>query len=128
MNINKINSNSFGYSTQLSRLYKKGKLPSVKVGLYGMPLSKKTCSNEHIIPHSLGGKTDSSNIALADRDINSRRGNNDIHNFLTVDLIKQYLLQFVDVVVDGFNGNKYISNLIKTFQNIGFDINKNILQ
>lgn len=128
MNVDKIDYNSFGYSTQLSRLYKKGKLPTVKVGLYGIPLTKKNCSNEHIIPHSLGGKTNPTNIALADRDINSRRGNNDIHNFLTLDLIKQYLIQFINVTVDGFNGNKYIHGLIKTFQSMGFDINKNILQ
>lgn len=127
MNVNRVNSNSpsFGYTTILSKLYKKGKLPTVKYGLYKQKLTPKNCSNEHLIPHSKGGKTDLTNIALADRFINMLRGNGDIKNFLTVDMIKDYLSQFIGVKVKQsgkviFDGNKYIQGIIPTFEKLGF--------
>ena len=127
MRINGISSNeqSFGYSTVLSRLYKKGKLPTVKYGLYGNKLTAKTCSNEHLIPVSLGGRTVLNNIALCDKTANSVRGNKDIQEFLTVDMIKEHLSQYMDVIVKKgkeviFDGNEYIKNIIPTFQKLGF--------
>lgn len=127
MFIRKIDSNqpNFGYTTILSKLYKKGKLPTVKYGLYGKELTLKNCSNEHLIPHSKGGKTDLTNIALADRFVNMSRGNGDIKEFLTIDMIKDYLSQFIDIKVKHsnkilFNGNEYIKNIIPTFEKLGF--------
>lgn len=127
MNIYGINGNqpNFGYTTILSKLYKKGKLPTVKYGLYGKKLTPKNCSNEHLIPHSKGGKTNLTNIALADRFINMLRGNSDIRRYLDVDMIKDYLIQFIDVKVKQsgkiiFDGNEYIKNIIPTFEELGF--------
>lgn len=116
---------SFGYTTVLSKLYKKGKLPTVTHGLYGKKLTPKNCSNEHLIPHSKGGKTDLTNIALADRIINMLRGNGDIKEFLTINMIRDYLSQFIGVKVKQsgkviFNGNEYIKNIIPTFEKLGF--------
>lgn len=127
MFIRKIDSNqpNFGYTTILSKLYKKGKLPTVKHGLYGKELTLENCSNEHLIPHSKGGKTDLTNIALADKFVNMSRGNGDIKEFLTIDMIKGYLSQFIDIKVKHsnkilFNGNEYIKNIIPTFEKLGF--------
>ena len=117
---------SFGYKTVLSNLYKKGKLPTVKYGLYGNRLDIKNCSNEHLLPASLGGTTDLSNIALADRFINTLRGNRDIRLFLTPEMAKAYLSQFVDVVVKysggKFIGNKYIQGVIETLRKLGVEL------
>ena len=120
-----INNTSFGYTTILSKLYKKGKLPSVTHGLYGNKLTSKNCSNEHLIPHSKGGKTDLTNIALADKVANMIRGNSDIKKFLTIDMVKKYLIQFIDIKIKQsnkiiFNGNDYIKNIIPTFEKLGF--------
>ncbi len=128
MNIDKTNNITFGYSTLLSQLYKKGKLPSVQYGLYGQKLTSKTVSNEHLVPHSQGGKTTLNNIALADRFINSRRGSQDIRLFLTKEMILNYLKQFINVKIkEGkkliFSGNQYIKSVLPTFKKLGFDFN-----
>ena len=129
MNIPSVNSSSnqptFGYTTILSKLYKKGKLPSVTHDLYGRELTLKNCSNEHLIPHSKGGKTNLSNIALADKFINMLRGSDDIRDYLTLDMIRKYLAQFIGVKIKHgkeiiFDGNDYIKNLIPTFEKLGF--------
>lgn len=113
---------SFGYSHKLKTLYKQGKLPSVIHGLYQNPLSVDTVSLEHIIPHSKGGPTVLWNLALADTKANNLRSNKNIKEFLTEDMIKKYLDQFTDVVVDGFKGNKYKELLTKTFTKLGFKL------
>lgn len=129
LNINNINNFNnqltFGYTTILSKLYKKGKLPSVTHGLYGRELTLKNCSNEHLIPHSKGGKTKLSNIALADKMVNMLRGNDDIHKYLSLEMIRKYLSQFIGVKVKHgkiiiFDGNDYIQNIIPTFEKLGF--------
>lgn len=127
MEVNKVDNVSFGYKTLLKDLWMKGELPTVKYGLYKKKLTKKNCSNEHLIPHSLGGPTSPSNIALADKFINNARGNKDIRMFLTVEDIKLYLSQFVDVVVKKnkkviFSGNEYIKGIIPTFEKLGFKL------
>ena len=113
---------SFGYSHKLKTLYKQGKLPTVTHGLYLQPLKPDSVSLEHIIPHSKGGPTVLWNLALADQKANALRSNKDIKQFLTEDMIKEYLDQFTDVVVDGFKGNKYKELLTKTFTKLGFKL------
>lgn len=113
---------TFQYSNILKTLYKKGKLPTVKYGLYGKRLTKKTVSLEHLTPHSLGGKTNLDNLALADRFENSKRGNEPLKNFLKVETAKKYLKQFINVIVDGFNGNEYIKKITKTLKKNGIDL------
>ena len=52
MRLEVCNCVSFGYSSPLKTLFKKGKLPSVTKGFYGGTLTKDTVSLEHLKPHS----------------------------------------------------------------------------
>lgn len=88
MKVNEINNISFKYNHPLKTLWKQGKMPQVKIGLYNNKLTKKNVSLEHELPISKGGKSTLDNYALASREANSKRGNDDILDFLTVDMIK----------------------------------------
>ena len=114
-----------GYNSILKDMYKDGKLPSVKVGLYGGRLSKQTVSLEHIKPASKGGSTALKNMALATKDNNRLRGNRDINNYLTKAMLYNYLIQFKDLIIKYkgkiFNGNNYIANIISTLKKVGFE-------
>ena len=48
---------SFGNKFGVKELWMSDKLPQVKMDIYGLPLSKETCSREHVIPRSLGGSS-----------------------------------------------------------------------
>lgn len=124
MNISKLNLDNviFGYKHPLKTKWLKGELPSVTHGLYGDKLTKKNCTLEHLHCHSKNGPTILSNLALASKYKNNLRGNSDIKKFLTLDMIAQYLSQFIDVKIDGFNGNQYILDLLETFKKLGFKI------
>ncbi len=113
---------TFGYSHKLKTLYKQGKLPTVTHGLYGKKLSIDSVSLEHIVPHSKGGKTVLNNLALADKTANCMRGCEDIKNFLTVEMIQDYLKQFEHLNLKNFNGNQYIKVIKKTFEKLGFKL------
>lgn len=114
-----------GYNSILKDMYKDGRLPSVKVGLYGGRLSKQTVSLEHIKPASKGGSTALKNMALATKDNNRLRGNRDINNYLTKAMLYNYLIQFKDLIVKYkgkiFNGNNYITNIVSTLKKVGFE-------
>ena len=114
-----------GYNSILKDMYKDGKLPSVKVGLYGGRLSKQTVSLEHIKPASKGGSTALKNMALATKDNNRLRGNRDINNYLTKAMLYNYLIQFKDLIIKYkgkiFNGNNYITNIVSTLKKVGFE-------
>ena len=114
-----------GYNSILKDMYKDGRLPSVKIGLYGGRLSKQTVSLEHIKPASKGGSTALKNMALATKDNNRLRGNRDINNYLTKAMLYNYLIQFKDLIVKYkgkiFNGNNYISNIVSTLKKVGFE-------
>ena len=112
------NSPTFGYSHQLKTLYRQGNLP-VKYGFYGDKLTQKNVSLEHLKPHSKGGKTELNNLVLASKHKNQTRGNSDIRNFANKETIIKYLSQFIDVKIEGFDGNKYINGIIKTLTNLG---------
>ena len=109
--------NGVVFNSHLKRLYKQGKI-KVDVGLYGEKLTKKNVSDEHILPRSFGGKNNEENIALATKEANWRRGNQPIENFLTYEMLRNYLRQFIDVKVDGFDGNKYIEGIRKTLREL----------
>ena len=123
INVNAVN---FGYKSILKDLFKAGELPTVKRGLYGKKLNNENCSIEHIIPKSKGGPNTLDNYALADRFENSRRGAKDIKEYLTIRMIADYLMQFVDVKVDYitgiFDGNRYAYDLIQTFKKLGYNL------
>lgn len=114
-----------GYNSILKDMYKDGKLPSVKVGLYGGRLSKQTVSLEHIKPASKGGSTALKNMALSTKENNRLRGNRDINNYLTKAMLYNYLIQFKDLIIKYkgkiFNGNNYITNIVSTLKKVGFE-------
>ena len=120
------NSQIFGYSHPLKTLYRKGKLP-VKYGFYGDRLTQKNVSLEHLKPFSKGGKTELNNLVLASKQKNQARGNADIRYFANKETIIKYLSQFIDVKIKGFNGNKYINDIIKTLTKLGVIKWKNYL-
>lgn len=129
MRADKINSVTFKYNHPLKTLWKQGKLPQVKIGLYNNKLTKKNVSLEHELPVSKGGKSILENYALASREANSERGNDDIKKFLTVDMIRNYLIQFVNLIVKRdkevvFDGNKYIQMQINNLKKLGFVFDK----
>lgn len=125
MSINCVSCVSFcGHPSILKKEWKAGNLPTIKKGLYGDTLTIENCSIEHIKAKSKGGKSHLSNYALASKKTNMERGNNNIHNFLTINMIKEYLMQFIGVrTKKGFNGNEYINLLTKTFEKMGFNFN-----
>lgn len=109
---------AFRYHTHIKDCWLAGKLPSVKVGAYGFKLTKKTVSNEHIIPASMGGTLSQGNILLADKYINNLRGCEPIEEHLTKSNLLKYLAQFIGIKVKHkgktFNGDKYIEDVLKT--------------
>lgn len=113
------NSPTFGYSNQLKTLWRKGKLPSVTTGIYGGKLTKHSVSLEHLECYCFTHDSRISNLALATKENNSKRGNKDIRDYLTAEKAKKYLEQFIDVAVDGFNGNEYIKLIKKTLSKLG---------
>jgi hypothetical protein len=113
---NEKNPVSFGYSNELKTLFKKGKLPSVIYDAFGEKLTPDNVSLDHIIPKSEGGLSKTANYMLATQYWNHLRGSKPLSGFLTPENLKRYLDQFVDVIVDGFNGNKYIKDVLKTLE------------
>jgi hypothetical protein len=107
-----------GYKSQIKTLWRKGKLKSVVRGLYGDILTKDNLSVEHLKPHSKGGRTVLSNLALASQDKNNARGCNPLKDFLTKEMAEKYLKQFENIRRKNFNGNQYIVMLRKTFEEL----------
>ena len=131
MNISSIQlSNPINFKSKygVRDLWVKGQLPSVKIDIYGLPLSRKTVSREHIIPKSLGGSNANSNIALADKFANSRRGTEKLCKFTTLDNVVNYFLQFIGVKVKDhgnvvFDGEKYFESCLPSLKHEGFNLN-----
>ena len=110
---------SFGsYKNALKTLFKKGKFPSVKKGLYGEKLTVANASLEHLKPHSLGGQTITSNLALASKELNNARGNQPLTSVLTYKQLEAYLRQF-NFKIHGFDGYKYQKEIKKTCEALG---------
>ena len=104
---------SFGHKNKLKTLWKEGLLPSVKKGLYGNILTEENITLEHLTPVSQGGKTRLGNLALAVSTANHARGTTPLSEVLSAEQFNEYLEQFKDVKVKGFNGNDYIRCLKK---------------
>ena len=64
---------SFGYNHPLKTAFDKGLLPKGLKGLYGVTLTKKNRSIEHLKPHCKGGKLSLDNVALADKYMNFKQ-------------------------------------------------------
>lgn len=113
--INRIDCVSFtGYKSILKQEWLKGNLPEVKKGIYGGILTKDTISLEHIRPVSKGGKTILSNLAIANKELNTQRGNKSLRYFLDTDKFFEYTEQFKNVKLKNFDGLQYIKDLTKT--------------
>ena len=117
----------FGYNNILKDLFKSGKLPSVKIGLYGDTLTKKNVTLEHLIPHSKKGPNKLFNFALASKAKNELRANFDIRDYLTPDMAKKYLKQFKDITIFQnkekiFDGNSYIEMIENTLTTLGLSL------
>lgn len=113
---------SFGYQHSLKTMWKKGMLPTVKKGFYGDELTMKTVSLEHLQPKSKGGKTNFDNLVLASKHNNNLRGNQPINLFIMADKAKQYLSQFIDIKINGFDGNRYIKNIMKKLKELNINL------
>ena len=105
---------SFGYSHQLKTLWKKGQLSQVRYDFYGELLTKRNISLEHLKPISKKGKTEWSNLVLASNKINNARGDKPLKDFINFKAMANYLEQFKNIKVNGFDGNKYIAMILET--------------
>lgn len=113
---------TFGYHNVLKTQFLKGNLKGVKYGFYGDKLNKKNVSLEHLKPKSKGGKSALENFVLASKSKNQLRGNKDIRPFINKENVMRYLLQFVGIRIDNFNGDMYIKAIIETLRKLGVEL------
>ena len=113
-----INSLSFGYKSVLKKEWIKGHLPSVKKGIYGGELTKKNITIEHIVPHSKGGKTELSNLALAIDIKNNQRSNKPFKDYFDPVIFYEYVEQFKDVDLPNLNGLDYIEKVVRVVKRL----------
>lgn len=109
---------TFGYSSPVKTLYKKGKLPSVIYDFYGDRLTVKNCTIEHLKCVAYGGKTTLDNVVLSTANKNQERGIRDLKEVFSWENAGRYLEQFKDVVIGKFNGNEYIKGILKTINEL----------
>ena len=107
---------SFGYNHPIKTAFDKGLLPKGLKGLYGVTLTKKNRSIEHLKPHCKGGKLSLDNVALADKYRNFKRGIEPIENWVTKEMWIAYLKQFIDVKNKFIDGIAYIKAICKRFK------------
>ena len=114
----------FGYKSILKTLFKEGKLPSVRVDIYGKPIKSdmKGLTIEHIVPKAKGGKSKLANYALANYADNQRRSAEELLKFTTIENIKNWYNQFKGVILPNFNGDEYIKEGIKNLEKINIKI------
>ena len=105
---------NFGYSHALKTAWKKGKLVQVTKGFYGERLTKKNVSLEHLKPKSQGGETKWHNLVLASNKINNERGDKPLSEYINYKAMGEYLDQFKNIKIKGFDGNKYIAMILET--------------
>ena len=105
---------NFGYSHALKTAWKKGKIVQVTKGFYGERLTKKNVSLEHLKPKSQGGETKWHNLVLASNKINNERGDKPLSEYINYKAMGEYLDQFKNIKIKGFDGNKYIAMILET--------------
>lgn len=109
-----ISNINFGHKHYLRKYYLEGKLPTVKVGLYGGRLTPENVTLEHITPKSRKGKLTLYNLALSTRENNHLRGNKPLEKTnLTLEKLNAYLAQFEHVRLRKLNGKEYIRRIRK---------------
>ena len=117
-----------GYQHPLKSLFKRGLMPSVTHGLYGKPITPSSVSLEHLLAHSCGGKTTYDNLALAHRDPNMARGSRPLANFLTWEMLEDYLRQFNFRIQGLFDGFLYQNQIRRTCERLGVRSRENPLK
>jgi len=115
MNVHAISNLTF--DSRIKKLFKSGKL-KLDYGLYGEPLTKENVSDEHIICRCYGGKTIESNIALASKEMNNRRGCQPIEKFVTIEMVNAYIERIRQNNIKGYDIEAYCQGIIKTFSKI----------
>lgn len=115
MNVQAISNLTF--DSRIKKLFKSGKL-KLDYGLYGEPLTKENVSDEHIICRCYGGKTIESNIALASKEMNNRRGCQPIEKFVTIEMVNAYIERIRQNNIKGYDIEAYCQGIIKTFSKI----------
>lgn len=109
----------FGTAHPLKTEYLRGHLPTVKVGLYGGILTPDTVTIEHLVPKVQHGRTTYSNLVLATKENNNRRGSLPLKRFVTEEQVQTYLNQFKGVITDtGFVGDCYIRRVEPTLKSL----------
>ena len=109
--------NGILFKSRLKKLYKQGKI-NIEYDIYGNKLTKQNVTDEHLICRCHGGTSDLSNIALATKEANWKRGCQPIENFLTYGNLRRYLLYFKDVKLPNFDGNAYREGIRKTIKEL----------
>ena len=117
-----------GYVHPLKTLFKKGLFPSVTKGLYGGTITPSTVSLEHLKPHSSGGRTIYRNLALAEKFRNSVRGNRPLADFLSWEMLENYLQQFNFRIKGLFDGFAYQKQLRQTCRELGVNPPENVAE
>lgn len=124
MNVKGVCNISFGYNHPIKKAFDKGLLGKDFKGLYGIKLTSKNRTIEHIKPHSLGGGLNWGNVALADKIMNAIRGIKPIEEFVTFQMWKDYLKQFINIKNQYIDGMYYIKEICKAQ---GFNL-KDVIQ
>lgn len=109
---------TFGYKSILKTYWLEGRMPSVTHDFYGNELTKDTVTLEHIQPHSKGGLTKLSNLALSKNTSNFKRSNKPLTSVFNKEAFEQYCEQFKNIKLPGFDGNIYINSITRTVNNL----------
>lgn len=117
-----------GYQHPLKSLFKQGLMPTVTHGLYGKPITPSSVSLEHLLPHSRGGRTAYGNLALAHREPNIARGSRHLADFLSWEMLEDYLRQFNFRIQGLFDGFLYQNQIRRTCERLGVQSRKNPLK
>lgn len=109
--------NGLVFNSKIKKLFKQGKL-KLDYGLYGEPLTKENVSDEHIICKCFGGQTVETNIALASKEMNNRRGCKPIQDFVSVEMVNKYIERVMQNNIKGYDLEAYCNGILNTFSKI----------
>lgn len=109
--------NGLVFNSKIKKLFKQGKL-KLDYGLYGEPLTKQNVSDEHIICKCFGGQTVETNIALASKEMNNRRGCKPIQEFVTIEMVNAYIERVRKNNIKEYDIEAYCQGIIRTFNKI----------
>jgi len=115
MNVHPISGLTF--DSKIKKLFKQGKL-KLDYGLYGERLTKENVSDEHIVCKCYGGKTVESNIALASKEMNNKRGCKPIEQFVTIEMVNAYIQRVRQNNLKCYDIEEYCNGIIRTFSKI----------